>query len=172
MAEKLLVDGYNVLHHSRKLQRLMRQDMETAREALIDKVAHYCIQTGHQVTIVFDGRGLQVVQKVAHYRSVPSMDVLYAPGHLTADAVIERMVYQEPRKMEVAVVTSDRGVRDLCRGMGALVMDANHFLQSIQATRTDVGETVRNTRKPAPVNVEDRLNEASRSILEQLRKKL
>lgn len=172
MAERLLVDGYNVLHHSSKLQRLIRQDMETAREALIDKVAHYCIQTGHQVTIVFDGQGAQVVQRVEHYRSVPTLEVLYAPGHLSADAVIERMVYQTPRKMDVAVVTSDRGVRDLCRGMGALVMDANNFLKSIQDSRVDAGETVRNTQKPAPANVEDRLNASSLALLEELRKKL
>lgn len=172
MAEILLVDGYNVLHQSHKLLHLVRQDMETAREALIDKVAHYCIQTGRRVTIVFDGRGPKITQKVAHNRAVPTLEVLYSPGHLTADAVIERMVYQKARKMDAIVVTSDRGVRDLCRGMGALVMDANNFLQSLQETRADIGETVRNTQKPAPINVEDRLDDTSRKILERLRKKL
>ena len=172
MSEILLVDGYNVIHQSQKLQHLVRQDLETAREALIDKVAHYCIQTGKHVVIVFDGRGPRVVQRSAHNRAVPTMEVLYSPGHLTADAVIERMVYQKERKMDAVVVTSDRGVRDLCRGMGALVMDANNFLQSIQETRADVGQTVRNTQKPAPINVEDRLDSASLARLEQLRKKL
>lgn len=172
MAEILLVDGYNVIHQSRKLQHLLNQDLETAREGLIDKVAHYCIQTGKRVTLVFDGRGPKVVQKVAHNRSVPNLEVLYSPGHLTADAVIERMVYKKVRKMDAVVVTNDRGVRDLCRGMGALVMDANHFLQSLQETRADIGETVRNTRKPAPINVEDRLDERGRAFLEQLRDKL
>lgn len=172
MSETLLVDGYNVLHHSGKLQRLLRQDMETAREALIDKVAHFCIQTGKKVVLVFDGRGLQVAQKVEHYRAVPALEVIYSPGHLTADAVIERMVYQMPRKMEVVVVTSDRGVRDLCRGMGALVMDAKNFLQSVQESRADTGETVRNTRQLSPINVEDRLDDSSRAILERLRKRL
>ena len=172
MPETLLVDAYNVLHQSSKLQRLVRQDLETAREALIDKVAHFCIQTGKRVLLVFDGRGAQVSQKVEHYRSVPSLEVIYSPGHLTADAVIERMVFQMPRKMDAVVVTSDRGVRDLCRGMGALVMDTSHFLQSLQEARVDTGETVRNTRTPSPINVEDRLDETSRAILEKLRKKL
>ena len=89
MAEVHLVDGYNVLHQSQKLLHLVRQDMETAREAFIDKVAHFCIQTGKHVVVVFDGRGPQVIQKVAHNRSVPSLEVLYSPGHLTADAVID-----------------------------------------------------------------------------------
>lgn len=172
MSEILLVDAYNVLHKSRKLQRLLRQDLETAREALIDKVAHYCVQTGKRVTLVFDGRGAQVVQKVEHYRAVPTLDVVYSPQHLTADAVIERTVYQMPRKMDAVVVTSDQGVRDLCRGMGALVMDAQNFLRSIDESRMDAGETVRNTQRPAPVNVEDRLDQKSRAILEQWKKKL
>ena len=172
MAEVHLVDGYNVLYQSQKLLKLIRQDMETAREAFIDKVAHYCIQTGHHVVVVFDGRGPQVVQKVAHNRNVPSLEVLYSPGHLTADAVIERMVYQAPRKMEVIVVTSDRGVRDLCRGMGSLVMDAPNFLMAIEETKSAIRETVANTRKPAPSHLEERLDEASLAKLAALRKKL
>lgn len=172
MSEIHLVDGYNVIHQSQKLLHLIRQDMETAREAFIDKVAHFCIQTGKHVVVVFDGRGPQIVQRVAHNRNVPSLEIMYSPGHLTADAVIERMVYQSPRKMDVVVVTSDRGVRDLCRGMGALVMDAPNFLRSIEETRSDIQETVRNTRKPAPSHLEERLNAESLAKLEALRKKL
>lgn len=172
MSEIHLVDGYNVIHQSQKLLHLIRQDMETAREAFIDKVAHFCVQTGKHVVVVFDGRGPQIVQKVAHNRSVPSLEVLYSPGHLTADAVIERMVYQSPRKMDVVVVTSDRGVRDLCRGMGALVMDAPNFLSSLDETRTAIRETVTNTRKPAPSHLEERLDSASLERLAALRKKL
>lgn len=172
MAEIHLVDGYNVIYQSRKLQQLMQQDMETAREAFIDKVAHYCIQTGANVVVVFDGRGQQVINKVAHNRNVPNLEVLYSPGHLTADAVIERMVYQKDRKMEAIVVTSDRGVRDLCRGMGALVMDAPNFLRCIEETRTSIRETVQNTRKPAPSHLEERLDAGSLAKLAELRKKL
>lgn len=172
MAEIHLVDGYNVIHQSQKLLHLIRQDMETAREAFIDKVAHFCVQTGKHVVVVFDGRGPRIVQKVAHNRSVPSLEVLYSPGHLTADAVIERMVYQSPRKMDVVVVTSDRGVRDLCRGMGALVMDTPNFLSSLEETRSAIRETVTNTRKPTPSHLEERLNSASLERLAALRKKL
>ena len=172
MSEILLVDAYNVLHQSRKLQQLLRQDLETAREGLIDKVAHYCVQTGKRVVLVFDGRGAQVVQKVEHYRSVPSLEVIYSPRQLTADAVIERKVYLMPRKMDAVVVTNDQGVRDLCRGMGALVMNAQYFLQSIEESRVDAGETVRNTQRPAPINVEDRLDGKSLDLLKQLRRKL
>lgn len=172
MSEILLVDAYNVLHQSRKLQQLLRQDLETAREGLIDKVAHYCVQTGKRVVLVFDGRGAGGAQKVEHYRAVPSLEVIYSPKHLTADAVIERKVYQMPRKMDAIVVTSDRGVRDLCRGMGALVMDGQNFLKSIEESRVDAGETVRNTQRPAPINVEDRLDSKSLDLLKELRKKL
>jgi len=172
MAEVHLVDGYNVIHQSQKLLHLIRQDMETAREAFIDKVAHFCIQTGKHVIIVFDGRGPQIVQKVAHNRNVPTLEVLYSPGHLTADAVIERMVYQSPRKMDVVVVTSDRGVRDLCRGMGALVMDTPNFLSSLEESKSSIRETVTSTRKPSPSHLEERLDAASLAKLAALRKKL
>lgn len=172
MSELHLVDGYNVLHKCGWLKSLLRQDLETAREALIDKVAHYCVQTGARVTIVFDGRGQKVPETVEHNRSVSSLQVLYSPAKLTADAVIERMVYETPQKMDVIVVTNDRGVRDLCRGMGALVMDAQNFLNSIRDCSRDTSETLQRTRQPSPHHLQDRLDADSMARLERLRKKL
>jgi len=172
MSELHLVDGYNVLHKCGWLKSLLRQDLETAREALIDKVAHYCVQTGARVTIVFDGRGPQLPEHVAHNRGVPSLAVIYSPAKLTADAVIERMVYESPQKMSVIVVTNDRGVRDLCRGMGSLVMDAQNFLNSIRDCSRDTSETLQRTRQGTPHHLQDRLGPDSIARLEQLRKKL
>ncbi len=172
MSELHLVDGYNVLHKCGWLKSLLGHDLETAREALIDKVAHYCAQTGARVTIVFDGQGQQIAENVAHNRSVGSLQIIYSPAKKTADTIIERMVYEAPRKMEVVVVTNDRGVRDLCRGMGSLVMDAGNFLQSIRESSRDTSEKLRRTRQPAPHHLEDRLDSASMDRLEQLRKKL
>lgn len=172
MAELHLVDGYNVLHKCRRLIGLSRQDLETAREALIDRLAHYCSQTGTRITIVFDGRGPQVTQTVAHNRGVASLNVLYSPAQLTADAVIERMVYEAPRKMDVVVVTNDRGVRDLCRGMGSLVMDPQHFLNSIEESRRETSETLTRTRNPSPHHLEDRLDDGALDALRKLRDQL
>ena len=172
MSEIHLVDGYNVLHKCRTLKGLLRADLETAREALIDKVAHHCAQTGTRVTIVFDGRARQNTERVAHNRNVGSLEVLYSPAQLTADSVIERMVYESPRKMEVVVVTNDRGVRDLCRGMGALVMDAANFLQSIEESGRSTSEQLQRTRQNSPHHLEDRLDSEAIEQLKRLRKKL
>ena len=172
MAELHLVDGYNVLHKCRKLKGLSYHDLETAREALIDRLAHFCVQTGTRVTIVFDGQGPQVAQNVAHNRGVGTLEVLFSPEQLTADAVIERMVYEAPRKLDIIVVTNDRGVRDLCRGMGALVMDAQHFLTSVQESRQETSDRLRHTRQPSPHHLEDRLDNGSLDALKKLRDKL
>ena len=172
MSEIHLVDGYNVLHKCAWLKGLLRHDLETAREALIDKIAHYCAQTGTRVTIVFDGRGQKVAETVAHNRSVGSLQVIYSPAQKTADTIIERMVYESPRKMEVVVVTNDRGVRDLCRGMGSLVMDAGNFLQSIQESSRATTERLQHIRRPSPHHLQDRLDPDSMDRLAQLRKKL
>tara|TARA_R110001592_G_scaffold188853_3_gene434257 strand:+ start:237 stop:755 length:519 start_codon:yes stop_codon:yes gene_type:complete len=172
MSELHLVDGYNILHKCSWLKSLLRHDLETAREALIDKVAHFCSHSGTRVTIVFDGRGRKIPEKVAHNRSVGSLKILYSPSQLTADSVIERMVYETPRKMDVVVVTNDRGVRDLCRGMGALVMDAQNFLSCIQESSRATSETVKRTQAPMPHHLGDRLDASSLEALDRLRKKL
>src|SRR5690606_31706248 len=122
------IDGYNVMHQSSSLRPIARQDLERAREALVDKVAQFCIATAQEAIIVFDGRSQHQAELVDHYRGVSGLQVLYAPGHKRADAEIERRVYLERDRIKTVVVSNVRGLRDLCRGMGALVMEADSFL--------------------------------------------
>ena len=167
------VDGYNVLHKSTRLRPLLNRDLETARDALIDQIAAYCAATGAQVTIVFDGRGMQVPESVSHHRGVPGLEVLYSPSHLTADAVIERRIYEAADRLRVVVVSNDRGLRDLCRGMGALTMEADHFLKEVGAARADTSAVVRNThRNTGMPHMDERLDPETLARLEKLRKKL
>jgi predicted RNA-binding protein with PIN domain len=59
------------------------------------------------------------------------VEVVYSPGHQSADTVIERFVHQSSKRGDIIVVTGDRGIRDLCRGLGALVMAPESFLKQV-----------------------------------------
>lgn len=175
MSTHYYIDGYNVLHKSAVLRPLALHDFETAREALIDKVAQFCVISGKRASIVFDGRGQhhQHPEAVEHFREAPGLEVLYSPTKLSADAVIERRVYQEPKRLDVVVVSNDRGLRDLCRNLGALTMEADHFLSTMIETRQQSGGSLQDTRRlDTAACIEDHLDPETRARLEALKKRL
>lgn len=173
MSEHYYIDGYNVLHMSTALRPLVEQDFEAAREALIDKVALFCTATRNRATVVFDGRGKHHGESVAHGRGVPGLEVVYTPGRLTADAYIERLAYQAKLRREITVVSSDAGIRALCRGLGALVMDADNFLKTVRGLRAEMdGALKRRTAPDAIARIEDGLDPDSLARLRTLRKSL
>ena len=51
----LIVDGYNVIRQSPRLQFLDAMDLQAGREALLELLAHYRRRSRHQITVVFDG---------------------------------------------------------------------------------------------------------------------
>jgi len=166
------IDGYNVLHKSQAMRPLLKTSLESAREALIDRVAQFCIATSHEAILVFDGRTAHLAAESEHYRGVGNLTVIYAPAQHSADTEIERRVYQERDRLGVVVVSNDRGLRDLCRGMGALTMEADSFLASTRETRREMGEVLERTRKNRPAFLEDGLSDRDREALLRLKKKL
>ena len=72
------------------------------------------------------------------------------------------------------IKTDDRGLRDLCRGMGALTMDADSFIRTVRefqgGVKEEIGRTARAASKPALL--EDRLSGDSARLLEEMRARL
>ncbi len=167
------IDGYNVLYSSSLLRPLAIKDFEVARDALIEKVAAFCVATGKQAVIVFDGRGKHQTERAATAPHVKGLEILYSPHHLSADAVIERLIYKTHNRLETVVVSSDHGMRDLCRNMGALTMEADNFLQEVRETKNDTARTLSALdKKTDPPRMEDRLDEGTMARLSALKEKL
>ena len=51
----LIVDGYNLIKQSPRLQALDAMDLQAGREALLELLADYRRRSHHQITVVFDG---------------------------------------------------------------------------------------------------------------------
>jgi predicted RNA-binding protein with PIN domain len=52
--ERVIVDGYNVIHAWAPLKRLLGVSLEAARDKLIERLGVYAMVTGAEVTVVFD----------------------------------------------------------------------------------------------------------------------
>ena len=152
------IDGYNVIYHSSVLRPLALESFEIARDALIEKVARFCVASGHQVKVVFDGRGNRS-ESTTPLSGAPGLEVLYSQGQQSGDAFIERTVYAAPNPRNVVVVSADRGIRDLCRNLNALVMDPDNFLASIRETDGDTRATIQRIQRGDSLNrIENRLD--------------
>ena len=174
MAHHYFIDGYNVLHTSTVLRPLVRQSFEAAREALIDKVALFCGTSENRASLVFDGRGKTYAEIAEHGRGVAGLEVVYTHGEISADAYIERKIYQAQNKRTFIVVSGDRGLRDLCTGMGAFVIDADNFLRTVREARADIDEAMRHRtalRQPL-ASLEDGLGADSAARMDEIRKRL
>ncbi len=175
MPEHYLVDGYNVVHKSSLLRPVALRDFETAREMFIEKVVNFCLVSRQRVTVVFDGRdAFSRVHEGRNTRGVQGLEVVYSPDGLSADAVIERMVYAAPKRLECVVVSNDGGLRQLCRGLGALTMEPDHFIRTVRAQQGVLREGIERQSRAAaqPALLEDRLDGASFDRLKALRDNL
>lgn len=170
MAEHYFIDAYNVMHKSSTLRPVAATDLERAREMLLDKVVSFCMTGRKQATVVFDGRQEELSQSIAAVRGhVAGMKIIFSPLNTSADTVIERLVYQERNRMNCIVVSNDGGLRSLCRGMGALTMEADSFLASVREFQRSAREVVEKQQDRRASLLGDRLNPESMRILEAAR---
>ena len=141
--ERIIVDGYNIVHAWPPLKRLLAEtSLETARDKLIDRLAVLSHVTGAEVTVVFDAH-----HSAARSNSEELVDgvrvVFSRKGH-SADHVIERMAYEAGEARDVlTVATSDRSQRDLVRGMGGAVITAIELERQVKAAEEEMSRRVK-----------------------------
>jgi predicted RNA-binding protein with PIN domain len=122
--ERVIVDGYNVVHAWPELKRLLdTASLEAARDKLIERLSVFGMVAGADVTVVFDAH--HSAARSNSEELVEGVHVLFTRKGHSADHVIERIAYGASQVGDViTVATSDRVQRDLVRGMGGAVISA------------------------------------------------
>src|SRR5690554_95415 len=87
MRKILLVDGYNIIGDWPEFKEY-QNDLESARDILIEKMAEYQAYTGSEVMIIFDAHMVPGLgKKYQNYR----LNILYTKEKETADEKIEKL---------------------------------------------------------------------------------
>ncbi|MFD9906818.1 NYN domain-containing protein [Streptomyces sp. NPDC059063] len=107
----LVVDGYNVTKTGYPTMPLEKQ-----RLRLLGSLSQLALQSGAEVTCVFDGAELAAPVLLAPPRGVR---VLFSKPGVTADELIRQLVRAEPPGRPVIVVSTDREVADGIAKAGA-----------------------------------------------------
>ncbi len=139
--ERLLVDGYNVIHAWPELKALLKHSLEDARDRLIDRLAVYSQVTGADVTVVFDAHKTAALASAEETRS--GIRVMFTRKGMSADHAIERIAYRlAGDRVPLMVATNDRFQRDLVAGMGGAVISAEELQRRVVEAETQMSRSV------------------------------
>jgi predicted RNA-binding protein with PIN domain len=140
--ERVIVDGYNVVHAWPDLKRLLTgASLEAARDRLVERLSVFGMVVGADMTVVFDAH-----HSAARNNSEATVDgvrvIFTRKGH-SADHIIERMAYDATQAGDViTVATSDRFQRDLVRGMGGAVISALELERRVTEAEAEMSRRV------------------------------
>ena len=140
--ERVIVDGYNVIHAWPQLKRLMGDaSLEAARDKLIERLSVFGMVVGADVTVVFDAD--HSTARANSEEDVEGVHVLFTRKGHSADHAIERIAYAASQVGDViTVATSDRFQRDLVRGMGGAVISALELERRVVDAESELGRRV------------------------------
>jgi predicted RNA-binding protein with PIN domain len=140
--ERVIVDGYNVIHAWPELKRLLTgASLEAARDRLIERLSVFGMVVSADVTVVFDAH--HSTARTNSEEMVEGVRVLFTRKGHSADHAIERMAYAASQAGDViTVATSDRFQRDLVRGMGGAVISALELERRVIDAEAELGRRV------------------------------
>jgi predicted RNA-binding protein with PIN domain len=140
--ERVIVDGYNVIHAWPQLKRLLGDaSLEAARDKLVDRLSVFGMVEGADVTVVFDAH--HSTARTNSQATVEGVHVIFTRKGHSADHAIERIAYEASQVGDViTVATSDRFQRDLVRGMGGAVISAEELERRVIAAEEEMGRRV------------------------------
>lgn len=138
--EYLLVDGYNIIFSWENLNKLAKENLEHARNKLIDILCNYQGFRRCELILVFDAYkikgGTRSVEKVHN------ISVVYTKEAETADMYIEKVTHEIGKECRVRVATSDNLEQVIILGNGATRISANEFYNEVTAVEKAIREII------------------------------
>ena len=135
--EYLLVDGYNIIFAWEELNRLARDNLDTARNRLINILCNYRGFKNCNLILVFDA--YRVKGKHREVEEIDNISVVYTKEAETADMYIEKTCHTLAKDHRVRVATSDSVEQIIIMGSGAVRVSASEFLAEV----TEVERAIR-----------------------------
>lgn len=157
--ERLIVDGYNVIHKMDRYKEARENDMALAVSRLINDLSALKGATGWDISIVFDGRQSGAAEDAG-------VEIVYSAKGKTADAIIERLSYAE-NTGETIVATADYQQQKAIFRSGVGRMTPRELVALINEVYEELREVAADNRKTV---LEDQLSSDIRRRLDELRK--
>jgi len=120
---RVIIDGYNLIPAMGGLRKHFPRDLETARSELAVLLRRFKKLRGHDITVVYDGRGGQW-DRTRTYKAGGIMEVFTSREKNADDHIIET-ARRSPQGL--IVVSGDREIASKCSRAGAAVLSPKEF---------------------------------------------
>ncbi|HFJ9484165.1 hypothetical protein CN439_05920 [Bacillus cereus] len=148
MNDILIVDGYNIIGAWGDLKKLRDVDLQSSRDALIDKMADYQGYIGTKVMIVFDAYTVHGIEKKMKQSRV---EVIFTRKNQTADEKIEQLAIELRNiNTQIYVATSDYTEQWVIFAQGALRKSARELELEVQAMEQQVRRRTKDAKEQQP----------------------
>ncbi|MCR8745937.1 NYN domain-containing protein [Romboutsia lituseburensis] len=165
----LIVDGYNIINAWDDLKHIAKNDLEGAREKLIDLIIEYAEFTGRKAIIVFDAYNIKNSKETVENRKY--IQVVYTKEHQTADSYIEKFITSLSKYDDVKVATNDYAEQQIVLGKGAARISSRELKLDLEHAKKSMKEKNSSNQKKIQRNwLEDRLDKETLSKLENIRR--
>ncbi len=134
--EYLLIDGYNIIFAWDDLKNLATDNLDMARNRLIDIVCNYQGYKQINVILVFDA--YKVKGNRGEFERIHDVDIVYTKEAETADMYIEKVTHRLGKNNSVRVATSDNLEQLIILAGGAMRLSAEAFRKEIDETEKEI----------------------------------
>ncbi len=144
--EYVLVDGYNIIHAWEELSQVAEDNLDAARQLLMDLMSNYQALRDCRLILVFDAYRVPLhKEEIIRYHNI---HVVYTKEAETADAYIEKTAHEIARDHRVRVASSDNLEQLIVLSQGALRVSAESFHQEVERTGEELKALLRKINRP------------------------
>ena len=134
--ERLIVDGYNLMFAWDEYKKLAADNIDLARERLIDVLVNFSAFRKIETVLVFDA--YKVPGGVGEKYDESGLHIAYTRENESADLYIERLTDEIGKNENVRVVTSDSLIRLTALRSGVLRTSSSEFIAEVQDTMREM----------------------------------
>ena len=156
--EYVLVDGYNIIHAWDELKAVAEDNLDAARQLLMDLMSNYQALRGCRLILVFDAYRVPLhKEEIICWHNI---HVVYTKEAETADAYIEKTSREIAKDHRVRVASSDGMEQLIVLSQGALRVSAEAFRREVEQSGEELRALLRRINRP----------QVSRPVAEALRR--
>ncbi len=139
-----IIDGYNVIFAWESLKALSENNLESARNSLMDILCNYAAFTRENVILVFDA--YRVSGNNGKRFDYNNIHVAYTKENELADVYISKLISDIGKNDKVRVVTSDRLIQLSAVKAGVLRVSAKEFGEEVDGVNEKIREVIEGIR--------------------------
>ena len=147
----VIVDGYNVIFAWDELKKLADDNLENARQKLMDILCNYSAFSKCETVLVFDA--YKVPGNKGKRFNYNNIRVVYTKERELGDNYIEKLISEIGKNENVRVVTSDNLIQLSAVRFGVLRVSAREFEREVKKVDEIIDELLQKINKPRPQKV-------------------